>query len=457
VFALAKAARFRSGEVVGVDRHKRTAILMLATFGVVCVLLIVLEQLESAESNETRERIDLIEHNALVSTRIAGQIEAAVDRERILIDRHVFEVDATRIEQTERQLAAVRAQYDDCAKRYAPLATFPGEAEAWLRLTNDVAAMRRAAEPALQASRENKDELAMSTIESNVDPLLDKIGTDVTALVEINQTAAARTVDDLARVHRVSTRARLAFVLAIIGVVAVGGAWVTRLVVRAQRQLAEANRELDAFAGRVAHDLRNPLNSISLAGSVLADMAPQAHKMTTAIDNGVKRMTNVVDDLLALSRAGTRQRAATAIEPVVASLEPELRRLVEDAGGTLRLELEPARVACGEGLLRQVLWNLGENAVKYRRPDAALSIEIAGRVERRAYLLTVHDNGRGMEPDEVRRAFEPLFRGTRVSSIPGTGLGLAIVRRIVEASGGRVALESAPERGSTFRITLRLA
>jgi len=450
-------ARFRSGGVVGVDRHKRTAVLMLTMFGVVCVLLIVLERLESAESDETRGRIGLIENDALVSIRVAGEIEAAVDRERILIDRHVFEADMSRLPQTERQLAAVREEYDRAVKRYAPLATFPGEAEAWRHLTNDVAAARRAAEPALQASRENKDELAISLIVSYVDPLLDKIGGDVAALVEINQTAAARAVDELARVHEVSSHARLAFVLAIIGVVALGGAWLTQLVVRAQRQLAEANRELDAFAGRVAHDLRSPLNAISLAGAVIAEVAPQAHKMTTAIESGVTRMTNVVDDLLALSRSGVRQRATTATDPVAASIEPELRRLVEDAGGEIEVDLEGANVACGEGLLRQMLWNLGENAVKYRRADTALRLAIVGRVERRRYAITVNDNGRGMEPDEARRAFDPLFRGHHTKDIPGTGLGLAIVRRIVEANGGRIELASTPDRGSTFAITLRLA
>ena len=431
--------------------------LMMLVFGVVSALLVVLERLESAEVDETHDRIDLIEHNALVSIQLVGQIQAVVDRERILIDRHVFEADTASLQEIERQLDAVHAQYEDVVRRYAPLATFPGEAETWRHLTNDVAAARRAAEPALQASRENRDEVAISLIVRDVDPLLDKIGGDVTALVGINESAVAHAVAELARVHQVSSRARLAFVFAIIAVVALGGGWLTRHVVRAQRRLAEANRELDAFAGRVAHDLRNPLNAVALAGSMLVDIAPQANKMTTAIENGVRRITTLVDDLLALSRASAKQRATTATDPIAASIEPELRRIVEDAGGELRVDLACASVACAEGLLRQVLWNLGENAVKYRRPDTALSLAIVGRVERRSYAISVRDNGRGMVEEEARRAFEPLFRGKDTESIPGTGLGLAIVRRIVEANGGRIALESKPERGSTFSITLRLA
>ena len=451
------SARFRSGVAVGGDGYKRTAVLMVTMFGVVCVLLVVLEQLESAESAETHDRIDLIEHNALTSIRLAGEIEAAIDRERILIDRHVFEADATSSQQIERQLAAAHAQYDDAIKRYAPLATFPGEAEAWRRLTNDVADARRAAEPALQASRENHDDLAIGLIVTKVDPLLDKIGGDVTALVEINQAAVTRAVDELAHVHQVSSHARLAYVVAIIAIVAVGGGWLTLLVVRAQRRLADANRELDAFAERVAHDLRSPLQAITLARTVLADVAPEAQKMTTAIESSVTMMTTLVDDLLVLSRARTKVRAAAAIEPIAKSLEPELRRIVEDAGGGLRIDLQSASVACAEGLLRQVLWNLGENAVKYRRPETALVLAIEGRVDRRRYVITVRDNGRGMDCDEVRRAFDPLFRGKHTEALPGTGLGLAIVRRIVEANGGRITLDSAPDRGSTFQITLRLA
>jgi signal transduction histidine kinase len=114
-------------------------------------------------------------------------------------------------------------------------------------------------------------------------------------------------------------------------------------------------------------------------------------------------------------------------------------------------------VRCNPGLLRQLLWNLGENAVKYRRPDAPLSVEVRGRRVGGAYELRLSDNGAGMSPDEVRQAFEPFFRGEGVRDTPGTGLGLSIVKRIVDACGGTISLESALGSGSTFVITLHSA
>ena len=86
-----------------------------------------------------------------------------------------------------------------------------------------------------------------------------------------------------------------------------------------------------------------------------------------------------------------------------------------------------------------------------------LEIEIRGRITQRTYEFSVSDNGTGMSPWEVQHAFEPFFRGEQVRSTPGTGLGLSIVKRVVEATGGSVSVESVPARGTTFKIRLPLA
>jgi signal transduction histidine kinase len=167
-------------------------------------------------------------------------------------------------------------------------------------------------------------------------------------------------------------------------------------------------------------------------------------------------MTGLVDDLLALSRAGNPTDGAVArTEAAAASVETDLRPRVSEAGGTLRVDVAPAAVRCSDGLLRQVLWNLGENAVKYRSPGVPPAIAVVGRVTGTGYELRVSDNGVGMSVEDARRAFEPFFRARRTQSVAGTGLGLAIVRRVVEASGGTVSVESEPDHGTA--ITLRFA
>src|SRR5262245_14871530 len=98
----------------------------------------------------------------------------------------------------------------------------------------------------------------------------------------------------------------------------------------------------------------------------------------------------------------------------------------------MRVEVVPAKIRGSEGLLGQALWNLVENAVKYRRPDLAVRVEVTGWVQREFYELRVKDNGIGMTPDETTRAFDPLYRARRLGQVSGTGLGLSIVKRVIE-------------------------
>src|SRR5262249_13213374 len=158
---------------------------------------------------------------------------------------------------------------------------------------------------------------------------------------------------------------------------------------------------------------------------------------------GVRQMESIIADLLTLSRISAQAPDASCeAVNVAASAEEDLRPNVDAAGGMLEIDVAPATVSCSEGLLRQVLCNLGENAVKYHRTEVPLGIEIGGRVVAHDYEFIVSDNGKGMTPLEVHRAFEPFFRGEAEQATPGTGLGLSIVKRVVEANHGSVACES---------------
>jgi signal transduction histidine kinase len=134
----------------------------------------------------------------------------------------------------------------------------------------------------------------------------------------------------------------------------------------------------------------------------------------------------------------------------------DLGARLEAEGARLRLSVEPAKVRCAEGLLRLALSNLVDNALKYHRADVPAEIEIKGHGTGQAYDLRVSDNGVGMSYDEARQAFDPFFRALRVREKPGTGLGLSIVRRVIEASGGTVGIDSELGHGTTFVIDLPL-
>src|SRR5581483_2123170 len=123
---------------------------------------------------------------------------------------------------------------------------------------------------------------------------------------------------------------------------------------------------------------------------------------------------------------------------------------VERVGGSLDVQVPPATLRGTEGLLRQVFANLVDNAVKYRRPNVPLQVEITGRVEGNVYELHISDNGMGMSAEDCAKAFEPFYRARRSREIVGTGLGLSIVKRVVEASGGEVSVHSELDRGTSF-------
>jgi len=170
----------------------------------------------------------------------------------------------------------------------------------------------------------------------------------------------------------------------------------------------------------------------------------------------VAKIGRLIDDLLLLSRIGATTQEVTRTEKIASSVEQDLAPLVGDAHGTLHVHLDPAEVHCNAELLCHALWSLGENAVRYHRPDADPQIDIDGHIEAGAYSIRVSDNGMGMSADDVRHAFEPFYRGKQAGSVPGTGLGLSIVDRIVRVCGGRIALTSRPGEGTTFVIALRL-
>jgi two-component system phosphate regulon sensor histidine kinase PhoR len=176
------------------------------------------------------------------------------------------------------------------------------------------------------------------------------------------------------------------------------------------------------------------------------------------VRRATSRMEMLIRDLLALSQVERLSRDAVC-DPasVMATIYDELAERAQAKTGTLRATVDPARVLCNEGLLLQVLSNLSDNALKYARPEVPPTIDINGRTDGRWYELRIADNGVGMSEDEAREAFTPFYRAMRLRGAPGTGLGLSIVKRVAEASGGSVVVESKLGVGTTFVLRLRIA
>jgi signal transduction histidine kinase len=227
------------------------------------------------------------------------------------------------------------------------------------------------------------------------------------------------------------------------------------LIAQQAQELERRNRALNAFAGKVAHDLREPLTAIKMATTIQHQREPGEQATTGLLQRGVARMQGLINDLLSLSRVDVDSGAGQC-DPaaVVGQLSGELGARLSDEKASLRLDVEPARVVSSEGLLHQALWNLTDNALRYHRPGARAEVEIEGRESGGQYELRVSDNGTGMSEEEARHVFEPFFRGQQAQEQPGTGLGLAIVKRVVEANGGTASVTSRPGHGTTFVLRL---
>ena len=229
-------------------------------------------------------------------------------------------------------------------------------------------------------------------------------------------------------------------------------------------------QELDAYKGQliatVAHELKNPLSSVlghlEMLGSS-PDVSERTAGSLAAMERGAQRMVKVIDDLLLLSKVGDPDN------PIIAS-PVDLRQVVEDVIDLIELSVRQKRIdlrvelpeepvfALGDSdELDRVCANLVSNAVKYTPEggDVTLRLEVVdGDV-----VLTCHDDGIGMSPEDVARLGTEFFRSSNPDALaqPGTGLGLAIVRRIVARHDGRLEIESRLGEGSTFQVHLPAA
>ncbi len=228
---------------------------------------------------------------------------------------------------------------------------------------------------------------------------------------------------------------------------------------RQAKELARSNEELEQFAYVASHDLQEPLRMISsytqlLERRYVAKLDKDAKEFMGFIVDGAGRMKQLIEDLLAYSRVGTRGRefrpteAGAALKKALANL----RGALEASGAEVSSDPLP-RVVADEPQLAQLLQNLLGNAIKFKGADPP-RIGVGAKELDEAWEFSVRDNGIGIDPQYFERIFLMFQRLHSKADYAGTGIGLAICKKIVDRHGGRIWVESTPGQGCTFHFTL---
>lgn len=216
------------------------------------------------------------------------------------------------------------------------------------------------------------------------------------------------------------------------------------------------------FVSNVSHELRTPLASLKALTETLAEGAledpPAARRFLTHMENEIDNLTQMVQELLELSRieSGKVPLDLKTVKPCDL-VRPAVERMQMQAGRagltlTLTCGADLPAVRADRSRMEQVLVNLLHNAIKFTPPGGEISVSVVAQTGGVAF--SVRDTGVGIAPEDLPRIFERFYKADRARSGGGTGLGLSIARHMVEAHGGSIRAESAPGQGAVFTFVL---
>jgi PAS domain S-box-containing protein len=234
----------------------------------------------------------------------------------------------------------------------------------------------------------------------------------------------------------------------------------------AEARVIELNLErervqmLQEFITTVSHDLKTPLSSIILYANLLrqTNTAAQRYQYSMIVEDQSKRLKQLLDNMLAVSRLDEEIRTLTFQLVNIGKLLQEIAQFysvaVTSAGLEYKVEIDPnlPRLLANESELRRSIGNLIDNAIKYTDNG---SVSFRSYASGQFVMIEVQDTGIGIAEEDLPHIFERFFRADRSRSMrAGTGLGLTIVRKIIEAHGGMIECISAPNKGTTIRVSL---
>jgi light-regulated signal transduction histidine kinase (bacteriophytochrome) len=231
-------------------------------------------------------------------------------------------------------------------------------------------------------------------------------------------------------------------------------------VIERTAQLEAANKELEAFAYSVSHDLRSPLRAVTGYTRILLDdyesrLDAEGKRICSVISESARDMGRLIDDLLSFSRVGRAEMRSSAADMAAMARSIFFELTAPEARERIEFRIGSMPGAMGDpSLLRQVWTNLLSNAVKFSSKKERAVIEVSSEAHGGEVVYSVRDNGVGFQMQYAHKLFGVFQRLHSTKEFEGMGVGLAIVQRIVHRHGGRVWAEGETGNGATFRFTI---
>lgn len=227
-----------------------------------------------------------------------------------------------------------------------------------------------------------------------------------------------------------------------------------------REKLKAANQELETFAYSVSHDLKVPLRAIDGFSRILEEDYPEelddeGKRLIDIIRQNTKRMSQLIDDILHLSRAGRQDMvlAKLDLESLFQNAFNELKQ--SNKGRDIQLDIEPLPAVYGDrALLQQVISNLLANSIKFTATRETTLIEVGFQEGKKEYIFHIKDNGVGFNMKYSDKLFGLFQRLHGQDEFDGTGVGLSIVQRIIRRHGGDIWAEGKVDEGATFYFSL---
>lgn len=405
----------------------------------------------------------MIATNAVPSVEYLGRSLVRVQALRRLVSDAVG--NPISLETATQASAELEALHHDI-EAYLELTPLHGEDDLRNATRRDLDDAESATRRVLQAI-ERGDGTAPVLFRTEVVPALDRAAATMRTTLDFDVNESERLAREVGDVRRATTRSIIVLDAASTGIaafLALLALWAARdhdrLLQAHNTLLSERVTELDHFAGRVAHDILSPLDTVGMGLALVAPSTdPERRAHIERSQRALQRVKQLVDGLLRFARSGARPdgTARTSVDAVLKNVALDYAEAARAAGVEIVVEPSPPiEAACSAAVLTSIVQNLVSNAIKYMGESAVRRVTLSATSNGTHARVMIADSGPGIA-DEVRpRIFEPFTRGTH-AGVSGFGLGLATVKRLVEAHGGHVDVESTAGAGTRILVQLPLA